>query len=104
MIDTPNLGLPFIEASQAQKRVTHNEALRILDAAIQIAVADLTRTSPPGTPVQGERHVVASGATGAWAAHDNAIATWQDGAWAYLVPKTGWCIWSVADNVEFVFD
>src|SRR4051812_725277 len=104
MTDTPNLGLPFIEGSQAQKHVTHNEALRMLDAAIQIAVADLTRTSPPGTPAQGERHVVASGATGAWAAHDNAIATWQDGAWAYLVPKTGWCIWSVADNVEFVFD
>src|SRR3954468_10962227 len=104
MTDTPNLGLPFIEASQAQKHVTHNEALRILDAAIQIAVADLTRTSPPVSPAEGERHVVASGATGAWAGHGNAIATWQDGAWAFLVPRAGWCVWSVADNVVFVFD
>ncbi len=104
MTDTPNLGMPFIEGSQAQKHVTHNEALRILDAAIQIAVLDLTRTAPPSSPAEGERHVVASGATGAWAGQANAIATWQDGAWAFLVPKTGWCIWSVADNVVFVFD
>jgi hypothetical protein len=104
MTDTPNLGLPFIEGSQAQKHVTHNEALRILDAAIQVAVLDLTRTAPPSSPAEGERHVVASGATGAWAGHGNAIATWQDGAWAFLAPRTGWCIWSVADNVVFVFD
>ncbi len=104
MTDTPNLALPFIEGSQAQKHVTHNEALRILDAAIQVAVLDLTRTVPPSSPAEGERHVVATGATGAWAGHGNAIATWQDGAWAFLVPRTGWCTWSVADNVVFVFD
>jgi hypothetical protein len=104
MTDTPNLGLPFIEGSQAQKHVTHNEALRILDAAIQIAVLDLTHTSPPSSPAEGERHVVATGATGAWAGHANAIAAWQDGAWAFLAPKTGWCIWSIADDVMFVFD
>src|SRR3954447_26347638 len=102
--DTPNLGLPFIEGSQAQKHVTHNEALRILDAAIQVAVLDLSRTSPPASPVEGERHVVAAGATGAWVGQGNAIATWQDGAWVFLIPHTGWCIWSVADNVIFVFD
>ena len=104
MTDTPNLALPFIEGSQAQKHVTHNEALRILDAAIQVAVLDLTRTAPPSSPAEGERHVVAAAATGAWAGQGNAIATWQDGAWAFLVPRTGWCIWSVADNVVFVFD
>src|ERR1043165_7026349 len=90
LTDTPNLGLPFIEGSQAQKHVTHNEALRILDAVIQIAVLDTSHTSPPVSPVEGERHVVASGATGAWAGHVNAIATWQDGAWAYLAPQRGW--------------
>ena len=104
MTNTPNLGLPFIEGSQAQKHVTHNEALRILDAAIQIAVLDTSHTTPPVSPAEGERHVVASGATGAWAGHVNAIATWQDGAWAYLAPQRGWCVWSVADDVMFVFD
>lgn len=104
MTDTANLGLPFIDGAQAQKHVTHNEALRILDAAIQIAVADRTRTAPPASPAEGERHIVASGATAAWSGRANAIATWQDGAWAYLAPKQGWCVWSVADNLMLVFD
>lgn len=104
MTDTANLGLPFIEGGQAQKHVTHNEALRILDAAIQIAVLDRTRTLPPPGPVEGQRHVVASGSTGGWAGQGNAIATWQDGAWAFLLPKPGWCIWSVADAIMLVFD
>ena len=33
MSDTPLIGLPLIEASQAQKHVTHNEALLLLDAS-----------------------------------------------------------------------
>ena len=104
MTDTANLGLPFIEASQAQKHVTHNEALRILDAAIQITVQDLTRTAPPASPADGQRHIVAASPTGVWAGHAKAIATWQDGAWAYLVAKVGWCVWSVADAGLMVFD
>ncbi|WP_441276966.1 DUF2793 domain-containing protein [Tardiphaga sp. 172_B4_N1_3] len=104
MTDTPNLKLPFIESGQAQKHVTHNEALRILDAAIQISVLDVTRTVPPASPGEGARHIVAAGASGAWSGHALAIATWQDGTWAFLVPKAGWCVWSVADDVMMVFD
>lgn len=104
MTDTPNLGLPYIDGGQAQKHVTHNEALRMLDAAIQMAVLDRTRTTPPSAPAEGQRHVAAAGASGAWNGHAQAIATWQDGAWAFLVPKPGWCIWSVDDDVMLVFD
>ncbi len=104
MTDTINLGLPFIDGNQAQKHVTHNEALRILDAAIQIAVADTTRTVPPASPATGDRHVVAGGASGAWTGHDGAIATWEDGAWAFLAPKAGWWLWSVADASIMIFD
>ena len=38
MTDTPCLGLPQIEAAQAQKHVTHNEALALLDVLVQLAV------------------------------------------------------------------
>jgi hypothetical protein len=104
MTSTANLGLPLIDGGQAQKHVTHNEALRILDAAIQIAVQDLNRTAPPASPAEGQRHVVAAAATGAWAGQDRAIATYQDGAWSFLVPAAGWCAWSLADAVVKVFD
>jgi hypothetical protein len=62
MTDTTHLGLPFIEGSQAQKHVTHNEALRILDSVVQIGVLDIDRTAPPSSPAEGDRHIVASGA------------------------------------------
>jgi hypothetical protein len=104
MTETANLGLPFIDGSQAQKHVTHNEALRILDDAIQIAVLDSALTTPPSSPADGERHIVASDATGAWTGQGDAVATWETNAWRFLAPKAGWCVWSVADDVLLVFD
>jgi hypothetical protein len=104
MTDTTHLGLPFIDGSQAQKHVTHNEALRILDAAIQIGVEDTTLATPPETPAAGSRYLVPDGASGAWSGQAHAIACWEDGAWRFLVPKMGWCIWSAADEMQLVFD
>jgi hypothetical protein len=104
MTDTVHLGMPFIEGSQAQKHVTHNEALRILDAAVQIGVLDIDRTAPPASPAEGDRHIVASGATGAWAGHVDAVAVYEDGAWRFLIPKLGWCAWSDADGALLVYD
>lgn len=104
MATTTRLGLPYIEASQAQKHVTHNEALRILDSAIQLAVLDLTRTAPPADPAEGDRHIVAAGASGAWLGADHAIATREDGAWRLQTPQIGWIAWSIADDVVFVWD
>jgi hypothetical protein len=35
MTVTPHLALPLMAAAQAQKHVTHNEALRLLDGLVQ---------------------------------------------------------------------
>ena len=35
---SPRLALPFIQPSQAQKHVTHNEALQLLDAVVQLRI------------------------------------------------------------------
>jgi transposase len=43
--------------------VTHNEALRLLDAMVQLAVLDRTRMAPPASPNDGDWHIVASGAS-----------------------------------------
>lgn len=104
MTTTHHLGLPFIEGSQAQKHVTHNEALRILDAIVQIGVRDADRATPPSSPAEGDRHIVASGATGAWAGQAKAIALYEDGGWRFLAPKAGWCAWSAADGALLVYD
>jgi hypothetical protein len=78
--NTTHLLLPYIFAAQAQKHVTHNEALRLLDAMVQLAVLDRTRTAPPASPADGDRHIVASGASKLWAGWDLNVAYWVDGA------------------------
>ena len=87
---TPNLGLPFILQGQAQKEVTHNEALIRLDALVHGSVRSRTLATPPGSPANGERWIVPSGATGVWAGQTGRIAHWNVNAWAFYVPVTGW--------------
>lgn len=55
MASSPHLALPYLEAAQAQKHVTHNEALRALDAVVMLAVLDRDLASPPGSPSDGDR-------------------------------------------------
>ena len=98
---TTHLLLPYILASQAQKHVTHNEALRLLDAMVQLSVLDRDLISPPASPADGDRHIVASSATGLWAGWDLNVAFWVDGVWMRLVPRPGWLAW-IADEAAFV--
>lgn len=103
MTDTANLSLPKIAAAQAQKHVTHNEALERLDALVQLAVLGAAAT-PAASPTEGDRYICASGATGDWAGHDAEIAAWQAGAWVFYPPQEGWRAW-VSDISQLnVFD
>lgn len=86
---TDTLSLPYIMPSQAQKHVTHNEAIATLDVLVQTVVADETAT-PPGTPAPGDRLIVAPDPTGAFAGQAKAIAVYRDGSWAFMAPQTGW--------------
>ena len=71
---TTNLLLPYLMAAQAQKHVTHNEALRLLDGLVQLSVKSQELTAPPPAPADGDRYIVASGATGGWAGWDLNVA------------------------------
>ncbi|MBY0300003.1 MAG: DUF2793 domain-containing protein [Methylobacterium sp.] len=97
---TPLLALPLLAAAQAQKHVTHNEALTALDTLVQLAVLDKDLTAPPSTPAEGDRYLIASPApTGAWAGWAGRIVRYQDGAWRAFVPKPGWVAY-VADEAD----
>jgi hypothetical protein len=101
---TANLGLPVIAAAQAQKHVTHNEALRLLDTLVQLAVLDRDLSAPPGSPNDGERWIVGPSPTGAWAGHAGDIAAWQDDAWQFAVPKKGWIAHIEDENARLAWD
>ncbi|PPD30402.1 MAG: hypothetical protein CTY20_03040 [Hyphomicrobium sp.] len=93
-----NLGLPYISAAQAQKHVTHNEAIRTLDSIVQLSVADRDLAAPPLSPAPGQRFIVAAAATGSWAGHEGKIAAFEDGAWAIHTPRAGWLAWVADEN------
>src|ERR1700712_3469294 len=94
---TVNLALPYILPSQAQKHVTHNEALQRLDAIVQLTI-NAEQSGPPGAPDEGVCYLIASGATGIWTGKSGQLAFRQDGAWIYLQPQPGWRAWFESDN------
>ncbi|MGE0702085.1 MAG: DUF2793 domain-containing protein, partial [Hyphomicrobiaceae bacterium] len=104
MENSPNLLLPYIMSAQAQKHVTHNEALRALDALVQIGVLDRDLTMAPASPADGDRYIVSAGSTGTWAGHDGHIAAFQDGAWAFYPPRAGWLAWVADEAALLAFD
>ena len=103
MSDTPLIGLPLMEASQAQKHVTHNEAL-LLDAMVHLAVNSRVLTAPPASPAEGDRYLVASSPTGAWLGHSGHIAFREAGVWRFAIPKAGWRLWVVAESLFLLFN
>lgn len=102
MADSANLALPYLAASQAQKHVTHNEALRLLDGIVQLSVVSRGLSAPPGSPAEGARYIVGAG-SGAWAGWDGSIAMWADGSWFRLLPRVGWIAWSEADSAAYIW-
>jgi len=99
---TPVCRLPYLLPSQAQKHVTHNEALAMLDVLVQMSVMDRDLTAPPGTPADGDRYIVASSPTGDWVGQAGKVAFFRDGEWEFMSASSGWTAW-VVDEAMLVF-
>lgn len=93
------LDLPFIMPAQAQKHVTHNEALQRLDLLVQLTVQDFEATVPPATPEAGQIWALGSGPGGAWAGQAGALAAWMGNMWQFFIPQQGWQATCIAAGV-----
>jgi hypothetical protein len=89
MANTTNLLLPYLEASQAQKEVTVNTTLTKLDALVMLSVKDRDLSTPPVSPTEGHRYIVAASPTGSWTGQTGKIAAYQSGGWVFYAPKIG---------------
>ena len=98
-----NLSMPLMMPSQAQKHVTHNEALIVLDALVQLTVADRDLAVPPSSPVEGDRHIVSAAAAGLWGGPAQAIAVFANGEWAFYAPRPGWQAYVLAESRTVVW-
>jgi len=97
------LNLPYIMAAQAQKHVTHNEAITTLDALVQAAVDAVGVDTPPTDPEAGMRVLVGNGPTGEFVGHGNHLAAFQDEAWVFYTPHEGWSVWSKTDSQNMIY-
>ena len=105
MSDTsPRLALPYLQPAQAQKHVTHNEALTRLDVLVQLSVEALGATTPPGTPPEGAVWGLGAAPTGDWAGQAGALAAFVDGGWLFFAPAAGWRAWDKANGALMAFD
>lgn len=98
-----NLSLPFILPSQAQKHVTHNEALLALDALVQLSVVSADVTDPPADPDDGARYIVPEAATGAWSGQTGAVALFDATGWLFFAPQEGWIAWVTDQDRQLCF-
>lgn len=98
------LGLPYLSPSQAQKHVTHNEALALLDLLVQLRVEGFDADIPPLAPLDGEIWGLGAAPTGAWAGQAGKLAAFLGGAWMFLAPAPGWRAWDKSAGELRIWD
>jgi Protein of unknown function (DUF2793) len=96
--------LPLLATAQAQKEVTHNEALLAIDRRLQIAVATHGANAPPAAPIAGECHIVGALPVGAWAGQSDSIAMHDGFGWQFTVPTPGFVAYVGDAAVLAVYD
>jgi hypothetical protein len=104
MSNSPRIGLPFLDAAQAQKHVTMNAALARLDMVGAARVETMGLASVPVSPVEGEAHLVPAAAGGAWIGQDGTVAVFLNGGWEFITPWAGWRLWAASDTGFVVYD
>ncbi|MCT4654466.1 MAG: DUF2793 domain-containing protein [Cohaesibacter sp.] len=103
MSKTARLHLPMIAQSQAQKHITHNEALFVLDMVAQASVLDAGLSVPPSGPKEGDCYLVAAGASGDWTGKENHIAAWRGSDWIFATPQAGWRVWDLDSQTLLIY-
>lgn len=84
MATTSRLHMPLLAAGQAQKEVTHNEALLLLDGLTQAVCTAGPNDTPPATPVEGAVYICGGTPTGAWSGQAGNLAINTPGGWRFV--------------------
>jgi Protein of unknown function (DUF2793) len=99
-LTTDRLGLPLLATAQAQKEITHNEALLRADMLMQPIVQSIGLSAPPTAPALGQCWIIGTGASGAWAGNDKALAAYTSSGWRFVAAQEGMSAWSLADALQ----
>jgi hypothetical protein len=102
MSTSPRLALPLLASGQAQKDVTHNEALLALDQLVQPLVQSRQLAAPPANPAPGQAWIVPAG--GSWLQPAASLVQWDGSGWAVLPPRAGLAVFVADEGVMLVAD
>ncbi len=104
MTNTTQLALPLVQASQAQKHVTVNEALARLDGLVFLTIQSLSVTVPPAVVSDGTSYSVPIGAVNEWSGQDGNLAVARNGGWDFVSPRQGWRSLILDEGVQAIHD
>lgn len=94
---------------ESQWRQAINQSLIKIDAVISLSVLNNNQIVTPESPTNGDRYIVGSGATGAFATHDKQIAVYTFGPsgvlqWVFYAPINGLKAYSISDSTTYIYD
>ncbi len=85
------LSLPYLQPAQAQKHVTHNEALARLDMLVQLTVEAFEAAVPPIDAELGQIWALGPTPVGDWDGEGRKLAQRSfGGGWEFVTPRPGW--------------
>jgi Protein of unknown function (DUF2793) len=91
VLETARHELPLLAVSQAQKEITHNEALVRIDALLHPLV-EAVQSDPPIILTEsdtGRCWLVSASPSGFWSGEANSLAIWIGGGWRFCKPNEG---------------
>jgi hypothetical protein len=92
MLTSPRFALPLLAAGQAQKEITHNEALLLIDAVVAAHVQAANAQTPPASPAAGQSWAIGNAPTGAWLGQAGRLAIATVGGWRFCAVPDGFVI------------
>lgn len=104
MSSTPNFSMPLLHAAQAQKEITHNEALVLVDAMLAGVVVGVANDPAALPALPGQAWIVGTAPVGAWADRTGNIAVFTEGGWRFATARDGLQLRDLAAGVFRRFD
>jgi Protein of unknown function (DUF2793) len=102
MTKTPHLAISMLVPNQAQKEITLNEALFLIDVLLVGAAKDMALNAPPIDPLPGDLYLIGENPTDLWFGKANYLAYFFQG-WRYLKPSDGMGIFVLSHKTLYRF-
>ncbi len=102
MTNTVNNLIPFVPENTTDPAAGLNLSLYIIDMLLNVSVETVGDNAPPATPNDGDRYIVGTSATGAWAGHENELAMWIDNG-SYWEFRAAYSVYNKADSAIYVY-